>query len=466
MFAPTLQCQVTTCFDLCLIMPPIGEQRKATAGKRKAEDGLHDKATGIVKGPVHDVVLPSLRYPGIHGHAQVRMYVARGGRLKGPPRVSHDHTKHHPPRPQCVRGEKKTPTMPECFDYCHAPCTELLGNPMRECGACDTSFSCHSGADGFEKEEDVDGGSSSASDDVGIEGNTVDVPPMCGILSAADATDHDVLCVKLVHDVPWLGTLTLHNDSVSGTLHSPLPQTIGSGETSWWQVRDGIFWKDTGGGKPSARLDPYTASVWYKARCSAHLLQEDSACVSGTEFIVRVTVALRSFGRVNGKLEGEHIVTTQIAATAAGVAMSQIALLANWTDCVLEASVRLQSGAASASTSPHVTRVSERSVRRAVHPEDAQASWCSTAAANEAKRSRPQSSHLRDGNPAVDMAHAAPVCDQMAQSKAVNTVHIRYFLAQQRAEAELLNATEHQLCEGSRHKSPAFLAAPSRCFSL
>ena len=40
MFAPTLQCQVTTCFDLCLIMPPIGEQRKATAGKRKAEDGL------------------------------------------------------------------------------------------------------------------------------------------------------------------------------------------------------------------------------------------------------------------------------------------------------------------------------------------------------------------------------------------------------------------------------------------
>ena len=74
--------------SICATMPPIGEQRKATAGKRKAEDGLHDKATGIVKGPVHDVVLPSLRYPGIHGHAQVRMYVARGGRLKGPPRVS------------------------------------------------------------------------------------------------------------------------------------------------------------------------------------------------------------------------------------------------------------------------------------------------------------------------------------------------------------------------------------------
>lgn len=265
-------------------------------------------------------------------------------------------------------------------------------------------------------------------------GASASVGVRCGILSNSAARDGDSLCIHLEHTASHVGELRLLNSSALNTTHSQLPETIASGTTASFAVRDGVFWQATGGSKSGGRLDPFSFTVWYRGSCHKHTCSDAAAF-----YDVGVTLSLR---RVGGPVSGVHVASGSVGHSLNAPAASAPRYEASWTRCLLEATFRLVDGPVGTADAPALST-------RAVDAASEQSLWC-----DESDIPASAKGHHLGGIASIDLQNAPDACQELAEAAAANEVHIRYFLMQQQVERDLLDNIENGLCGSSMSGPP------------
>ena len=259
--------------------------------------------------------------------------------------------------------------------------------------------------------------------------------PTCGILTPAEVRDRDSFCIHLVHDATHLGELRLINSTTHNTVATRLPLTIAPGESGWWAVRDSVSWKRTGHSNKTELFAPYSFAAIYRAACVGE-------CNGGMlrYYEVVLTFVLRGVPQQSDDVEAEYILAVTVNYPGA---LPGVRAESDFLDCALAGTATLQD--------ENRAPTGSSSARRAVRPADNQpASWCWTNAEYlEVLAALGQSSGTSGTDQSIDLHNERTACEQMADAKAVNTVHIRYFLMQQQTERELLDGAERCLCAGS-----------------
>ena len=267
--------------------------------------------------------------------------------------------------------------------------------------------------------------------------------PRCGRLTVAEARDADSICVQFVHAAQSVGELRLLNTSSSGTIASELPRSVVSNIAAWWAMRDGISW-DALAGAGRGSVQPFGFTAWYRGHCAG------SSCPSGSTneyyYDVRVDVTLRARGKTAPML-GEH--TVSIRAYRSSSALPALHVAAQWTPCFLLATVTI----GNAATGVDMGSGESADATRPMNVSDEHSLWCADAESV---------SHLElllgaedragelGSSASIVLKEEADVCEQLLQARAVNAVHIRYFLDQQEQERRLLQSVERDLCAPPR----------------
>ena len=116
--------------------------------------------------------------------------------------------------------------------------------------------------------------------------------------------------------------------------------------------------------------------------------------------------------------------------------LHQLRYEAGWKECFLAARVYVHDGDM---TAPNVVRRAVATLP--VTSTDDERSTCIGKGFHDAELSITAGS-----TNSINLANEPNACEEMGRSKATNAVHIKYFLLQQKAEAEFLEAAERALC--------------------
>ena len=252
----------------------------------------------------------------------------------------------------------------------------------------------------------------------------------CGVLVHNQVKDKDSLCLHLMHLSSRLGELRLLNSTVAGTISTKLPTTIAPQTDAWWAVQDSVRWSATGDGKGRVGLRPYSFSAWYGSANPG----------AGVYYEVEIRLSLNAFGE--GSMAGEHAVDIRVVSSAQASHAEVPRYQASWTRCMLEANVViLDDHLMDDPPSPLQARGLVRATRAVHADDDALSSFCVGEVADYVTRASGQS-----GTRKADLSGTPSACELMVRAKAVNTVHVKYFLAQQEAERVMLDGAERGLC--------------------
>ena len=254
--------------------------------------------------------------------------------------------------------------------------------------------------------------------------------PKCGILAPSQVHDTDSFCIHLVHNATRLGELRLINSTADGTFATRMPPTIAPGESGWWALRDSVKWKRSGYYESKDLFTPYTFTATYRAPCVGECHADEPK-----HYDVVLTLALRDLA--SAAVKAQHVLTVNVHSS--GELQGVVGAHSEFMHCALVGTATLRDEGGSLAP-PSATR-------RTFHPADSHPdSWCwYDSAWREAVFLLGQASGT-GGTDQIDLSQEDNSCGQMATARAVNAVHIRYFLMQQQAERDLIEGAEHCLC--------------------
>ena len=264
--------------------------------------------------------------------------------------------------------------------------------------------------------------------------------PLCGILNAVSVRDEDSFCIQFVHRSASLGTLRLLNSSILDTVSTKLPSHILPNESGWWAVRDGVVWQATGGVKTdSCTVHPFTISAWFGADC----LSCPHRVVESPHYRIHLSLTLRHGVSASGRYNLETTVARSHHE------LPEIESDARFTNCSLLVKVMLRDRSTQAPPVRSRPLLTEATTPHTVFPCDPDpGSWCDQRQSTAATEELGQYGGTGGTTPGIDLRSADSSCEELAQSRAVNVIHVRYFLKQQQAERELLDRAERCLCDG------------------